>query len=489
MLLQSITILFLLSVLLEMKLRWLRYVQIVLLGLFHYVTGLNWCVLLYGLILMSLIAHKHKLRDILPLSILLIAEYSLIRLVSFPLTSNNVFVWLVELVTFVIVILLTYLMSQSENEKRRLFEHNEYLRNHDSRTGLLNYSGYTSRASELVAEKTEFVLVMVDIYNYETAYAKDIPAADDLLINFAQALKDRFPYCFAVARYVGDRFALLLPHAERVDELLSTDSLGVQVAYSVVHFPIESGSLQELIQLGEDRIFQLRRENWLKRQEERSRSDKMRMVGELAAGMAHEIRNPLTSIQGFIQLSKQSSYNIEPWYDVIMNELKRVGDLTVEFLQFSKPQEKNMLKTAAQSIMKRAFNLCESEAASRGHTMKLNIIEQHVLLLIDRDKMLQVLLNLIRNAFQAMEQAGYVHLVLRVEGKHAIIEVRDNGCGIPEDKLNQIFDPFYTTKEDGTGLGLALCQKIIEDHQGSITVRSDLGIGSIFTILLPIVPA
>uniref|UniRef100_UPI00119E5896 sensor histidine kinase n=2 Tax=Bacillales TaxID=1385 RepID=UPI00119E5896 len=101
-------------------------------------------------------------------------------------------------------------------------------------------------------------------------------------------------------------------------------------------------------------------------------------------------------------------------------------------------------------------------------------------------KIIQVLINLIRNSFQAMDQAGVVKLSMLTAGGKAIIEVEDTGKGIAEEDLPKIFDPFYTTKEEGTGLGLSLCQKIVEDHGGKIMVHSQLNVGTVFTLTFPI---
>jgi signal transduction histidine kinase len=110
---------------------------------------------------------------------------------------------------------------------------------------------------------------------------------------------------------------------------------------------------------------------------------------------------------------------------------------------------------------------------------------ESVVVNMDRDKIVQVLINLIRNAFEAMEDPGEVRIGLLHDGEEALISITDTGSGIPENALATIFDPFYTTKEEGTGLGLALCQKIALDHHGKITVHSEIGIGATFTLHLP----
>lgn len=356
-------------------------------------------------------------------------------------------------------------------------------------TGLLNYDGYMNKVQELVEYRTPFQLVLLDINNFKSLNGKDISTANEILISMAKAIQLRFDeHLIGASRYAGDRFAILLTEQAVIDdEKFKFDAIGVKVCYSITCYPHEASTFQGLITMAEDRIFQMRRNVWLREQDELFRTEKMKMIGELAAGMAHEIRNPLTSIKGFIQLSKIQNYNIKPWYDVIMGEITRVGELTAEFLQFSKPHASNMKLESLSGCMIRVYSLCESEAASYGHTFSLDLPDQEIKANMDRDKIIQLLINLIRNAFQAMEKTGHVSFSLTEESRMAVIQVTDTGKGIPPSDLPQIFEPFYTTKEEGTGLGLSVCQKIVEDHGGRITVDSEVGAGTTFTVRIPIV--
>ncbi|UUZ86774.1 hypothetical protein LJK88_20965 [Paenibacillus sp. P26] len=216
------------------------------------------------------------------------------------------------------------------------------------------------------------------------------------------------------------------------------------------------------------------------------RSEKLRVVGELASGMAHEIRNPLTTIKGFLQLSKAGNYNIQPWYDLIMDEINRMSMLTAEFLQFSRPHVTQYRVQSLQSCVHRVISLLDSESTRLGHQIRFESLEEPVLILMDQDKMLQLLLNLVKNAFEAIPEQGIVSIRLSLADRDAILEIQDNGKGIPESELDKIFIPFYTTKDSGTGLGLSICHKIVQDHEGTIEVESELGKGTKFTITLPV---
>jgi signal transduction histidine kinase len=231
----------------------------------------------------------------------------------------------------------------------------------------------------------------------------------------------------------------------------------------------------------------MKREMWLKREEHMLRSEKLRVVGELASGMAHEIRNPLTTVKGFLQISKANGYNIENWYALIMDEINRMSDLTAEFLQFSKPHATQFRIHSLHDCILRVISLTESEAAKLGHELHYEHPTEPIHVIMDQDKMVQLLLNLVKNAYEAIRERGIVNLRLFRQNHHAILVVQDNGQGIPADELEKIFHPFYTTKESGTGLGLAICHKIVQDHQGTMGVESVLHQGTIFTITLPIV--
>ncbi|WP_068592613.1 sensor histidine kinase [Paenibacillus macquariensis] len=476
-------LLLILSVMLDRKYTWLKYIQFIPLGAFHYSSHLNWCILLYYITTINVIEHKTRHRDTTLIALLLILQYTFIRLSYVPLTTYNMLVSIFDVITALVTVLFFHVILRSESEKRRLKVKNEYLTNYDALTGFNNYSGYIKTVQHHIELNRGFQFVLFDISNVATKNFEDI------LVSFSRKLIEHFPNHLGACRYAGDNFGIMLSPREQMDVLEICENSGIKVTSSITHFPEEGSDFQDLIHIGEERILEMKQGNRNKRQEEQLRSEKMQMVGQLAAGMAHEIRNPLTSIQGFIQLSKKSGYNIEPWYDVIMSEITRVGELTVEFLQFSKPHESHMKAEVMAKCMAKVYSLCESEVTSYGHILEMESSDEDIMVIMDRDKIIQVLINLIRNAFQAMEQAGHIHFILSREGEMAVIQVCDNGKGIPQSEISKIFDPFYTTKEEGTGLGLSLCSKIIEDHDGYISVESEVGSGTVFTVKLPMYPA
>lgn len=468
----------------------LQKVQWIFLGIFHYFSELNWCNMLYYLLIMTMIQNKQRVEQTLPISLLLVLEYTAIRLSYVTIDSYTLLVSLFDLLTAIVIIFLYHTLVNSEAEKRRLREKNHFLTLHDPLTGLLNYEGYMNALQETAEKQGSFLLILLNIQNF-SGFNKELDNNwSNIIAGTGESISKHFADAYGISRYAGDRFSIILPEVagieERISTMQTTDLKGLQVTFSISIYPETADTLQQLITIAEERLFQAQRSKWIKNEEEIYRSERLRAVGELAAGMAHEIRNPLTAIRGFLQLSRGQAYNIAPWYEVIMGEVIRVTDLTAEFLQFSKPQAHLMKPERLGQCLERVLSLTESDAASRGHRISLELKGQAVLVHMDRDKIVQVLINLIRNAFEAMNDPGEVHIVLVHEGDKAYTSITDTGSGIPDNALADIFNPFYTTKEEGTGLGLALCQKIAHDHHGEITVRSEVGVGSTFTLELPV---
>ncbi|MBB6023496.1 signal transduction histidine kinase [Paenibacillus sp. JGP012] len=469
----------------------LRVIQWLILGSFHYFSQLNWCNLLYYMLILSMIQNKQKLIQTLPISVLLMLQYTVIRLSYVSvLDAYSLLVSIFDLLTSVVIVVIYHTLMNSEAEKRKLREKNQFLTLHDPLTGLLNYEGYMEVLHKTMEEKGSFLLVLLNVHNF-SGYKK---ASEDpwcsVITGTGNMITSQFPEAYGISRYAGDRFAIVLPQIQHIEEriscLLANELQGLQVGYSISRYPSLSQTLQQFMTTAEDQLLQQQRSQWIKNEEEIFRSERLRAVGELAAGMAHEIRNPLTAIRGFLQLSRGQAFNIAPWYEVIMSEVTRVTDLTGEFLQFSKPQVNHMKPEKLAQCLERVMSLTESDAASRGHRIILDMKDESVYVNMDRDKIVQVLINLIRNAFEAMSDPGEVHMDMLKEGDKVLITVSDTGSGIPESSLSSIFNPFFTTKEEGTGLGLALCQKIVQDHNGKITVQSELGTGSTFTLCLPV---
>lgn len=219
------------------------------------------------------------------------------------------------------------------------------------------------------------------------------------------------------------------------------------------------------------------------------RMEKLALAGQIAAGITHEIRNPLTVIQGYVQLLEQNCEDGErDMYQLVLDEIKRTNQIINEFLRFSRPDTPKKVMTQLNDVIDTAVSLVYGEAVRKNIEVYFYPAYGLPQLCLDRDQFIQVLLNLFTNALQAMPDGGTlsVSVVWKEKEKNAIVNVNDSGQGMTSETLDKVFTPFFTTKEAGTGLGLAISQNIILAHQGVIEVESIVGQGTRVTICIPI---
>jgi two-component system sensor histidine kinase HydH len=224
-------------------------------------------------------------------------------------------------------------------------------------------------------------------------------------------------------------------------------------------------------------------------QDEIRRQEKLAAIGGLAAGVAHEIRNPLSSIKGLAtyfgeQFEKGS--DAKEAADVMVREVDRLNRVITELLDFSKPTDVKPQPTQLTPLLTHSMQLIQQDTANRGIKVIVEVEDNLCPVLVDPDRLTQCLLNLYLNAIQAMPEGGTLTLGCTVDdNRHVRIVVSDTGKGIDADHLSEIFNPYYTTKGKGTGLGLAIVHKIVEAHHARIKVESIPGKGSTFTLQLP----
>lgn len=223
-------------------------------------------------------------------------------------------------------------------------------------------------------------------------------------------------------------------------------------------------------------------------QTQMSRAEHFATLGELAAGLAHEIRNPLAGIAGVIEIVGRDLPPDSPARSVIKDakeEAVQINRILTDLLETARPkppqfQLKDLGGTAEHAVM-----FARQQAVTKGIRVELDK-EEPIPLDHDPNQLNQVLLNLLLNAIQAMDKPGAIHVSLRRDRDGAIVTVADEGKGIPPEVLPNIFRPFFTTKGHGTGLGLSLARRIVEAHGGTITVRSEVGKGTQFMVRLPL---
>ncbi|MDT8861699.1 PAS domain S-box protein [Alkalihalobacillus sp. MEB130] len=216
------------------------------------------------------------------------------------------------------------------------------------------------------------------------------------------------------------------------------------------------------------------------------KSDKLAVVAQLAAGVAHEIRNPLTTVKGFLQLfQKEQKYN--PFYlNLVMEELDRVESIIYEYLTLAKPNFDNQFKKLEiVNLMNQILTLTKTQSNMNNVTLEFEYEEVPMITGLEK-QLKQVFINLIRNSIEAMNENGTITIrVLNHPDQQICIQVEDNGCGISKERIERLGEPFYSTKEKGTGLGLMVCYKIIEHHNGVFNIYSEEGIGTKIEIILP----
>jgi signal transduction histidine kinase len=219
-------------------------------------------------------------------------------------------------------------------------------------------------------------------------------------------------------------------------------------------------------------------------------SDRLASTGALAAGLAHEIRNPLNGASlhlSVIERGLARSASVPPAMreatDVLRAEIRRLGDLVTDFLEVARPNPLVLEERDLNVLVRDVCSPLEGEAASRNVTLAIETSPAPTAMRIDVERTKQVLLNLVRNALEAVDDGGAVTVRVRRLPEHAEIDVVDDGAGIPDPKA-PIFDPFYSTKDNGTGLGLSVVQRIVADHGGEVSFTSEPG-ATVFTVRLP----
>ncbi|MBV7506856.1 PAS domain S-box protein [Bacillus sp. sid0103] len=217
------------------------------------------------------------------------------------------------------------------------------------------------------------------------------------------------------------------------------------------------------------------------------RQDKLAAVGQLAAGVAHEIRNPLTSMKGyaeFLQLDEKDPERLE-FLGIILDEIERVNTIVEDFMVLAKPKAVELEEKNVVPVIKNVVSLLEFEARKKNVRLTFDCNQEIIQIECDENRLKQVFLNFIKNGIEAMPNGGDLHVKTIIHDNNVQISIQDTGVGISKEKLKKLGEPFYTTKKNGNGLGLMVSFKIIESHNGKVFVESEPNKGTTFNILLP----
>jgi two-component system nitrogen regulation sensor histidine kinase GlnL len=314
----------------------------------------------------------------------------------------------------------------------------------------------------------------------------------------------------AVGRYLKELFPSDASVVRRLDETLATgesrsapesriDTVDArQVPVSIITAPLfaRDGTVEAAVAVVRDvsRIRQL--------EAEVRRGETLTAAGRMAVGIAHEVRNPLGAIRGAVQLLSRELGDspLREYTTVLLTEVDRVNRIIEMLLDLARPVQLRPVSLNLHHLLERVALLTEEAARQQGVTIVRRYDPSLPAIRGDEDRMVQVFHNLVRNAIDAMKNGGRLTLVTRMStdplfgkvdlgsGHRSMVEAQviDEGAGIPADVRAKIFDPFFTTKDRGLGLGLAICHRIVEEHQGAITIDSTEGRGTTVTCFLPI---
>ncbi|CAM4491461.1 multi-sensor signal transduction histidine kinase [Paenibacillus macerans] len=265
---------------------------------------------------------------------------------------------------------------------------------------------------------------------------------------------------------------------------LRKDGSCVEVGISVSPIYDQEGKITAFISISRDMTEHNKMDELLRR------SEKLTTVGQLAAGVAHEIRNPLTTLRGFLQMQQQTKTINTMHTDVMLAELDRINLIVSEFLILAKPQAVQFQTKDVRFTVGDVVSLLDSEAHLHNIEFEVLFSQQPVFVHCEENQLKQVFINVLKNAMEAMPKGGKIALQLEAgQGGQAVLRVIDEGEGIAKERLHKLGEPFYTNKEKGTGLGLMVSQRIIESHRGTMLIESELGKGTVVTITLPLASA
>lgn len=217
--------------------------------------------------------------------------------------------------------------------------------------------------------------------------------------------------------------------------------------------------------------------------DEVGKMERLSLVGQMAASITHEIRNPMAVIRGFIQLlQERSPQSQHEYFRIIIEELDRTNLIISDFLSLAQNRELKMEMASLNTSIKDIVPLLTADANLRGQALQVELSPDLPAMLMNDREIKQMLLNLARNGMEAMNEKGVLSITTHFAGDEVSIKIRDEGIGIPQEKMKHLFEPFFSTKASGTGLGLPLCLSIAERHRGKIDVHSTEEEGTTFIV-------
>lgn len=248
-------------------------------------------------------------------------------------------------------------------------------------------------------------------------------------------------------------------------DVIITSAIVMSVLFFVLLFVVKRG----------EGIIQKRTQERLRLEEALSRSKHMSSLGEMVSGISHEIRNPLGIIRSSAELLKKKVASFDPSNtipDIIVEESSRLNNIITDFLNFAKPKMPHFAKCQVEEILQKNIKYLSSQTEKQGYSIKKNHDHPLPTIMADFDMLYQAFLNLLINSIQAMPNGGNIYIKIHSTQDAVTIFIDDEGEGVPDNLTDKIWDPFFTTKEKGTGLGLVIVKNIIKAHQGNIELEN-----------------
>ncbi|TLS37048.1 PAS domain S-box protein [Pseudalkalibacillus caeni] len=255
------------------------------------------------------------------------------------------------------------------------------------------------------------------------------------------------------------------------------DGVSIDVEYAAVANVTPGIHLSVLRDISERKQFQ----------EEKRKNCVLTVVGELAASFAHEIRNPLTSVKGLLQLTMKDSGQEEPYTEIVFDELRQIEAIISEYLLLAQPQANKFVYKNIQDMIEHAISNMKDELEKRNISVESQIEKDLPLIYCVEEHFQKLFVNLLVNNMEFMETGGHIHFnVIRSSAKEICVTIEDNGKGLPDYLLERVGEPFYNTKEKGTGIGLMVCFQIVKSHNGTIQIKRNEQQGTTVEIKLPV---
>ncbi|MNI18592.1 Sporulation kinase E [compost metagenome] len=268
----------------------------------------------------------------------------------------------------------------------------------------------------------------------------------------------------------------------RSQEVISNSSDNAAI-YDIFKIPVyhADGRRKGLFIIGRD-ITDLKQTEELLR-----KTEKLAVVGQLAAGIAHEIRNPLTTLKGFLSLLKSQTTNKDSWYlEVMLTEIEQMEWIANQFLTVAKPQTVKFERRNLEIVIRQVAAFLYPLATMNNVQILIESKSGDRFIECEENQLKQVFINVVKNAIEAMPQGGQIDIMITHNTDSVSVSFKDHGYGIPQDRMPHLGEPFYSLKEKGTGLGLMVCYKIIKEHHGTIQIESEVGIGTTVEINFPL---